>query len=283
MEIRHNPLVSVIIPNYNYGKYLKNSIDSVLNQTYKNIELIVVDDGSTDNSIDIALSYGEKLKLIRQVNSGVSAARNIGLANTKGTYVCFLDSDDSWEPEKVDLQIPLFSQQNVGLVYSSINICNKDLKIQSLMNANYKGNCSNYFYKFPIRSIILLGCSTAMVHKEVIERVGGFDVSLNSSADWDFFRRVSEITEVDFVDKPLVNYRRHNASMSASSLEVYYCDNEIAVRKLLSNPTKGKQNLRIYVKSRISWIKFQLAATKALLNEKEFVSAIRRLKKIFNF
>jgi glycosyltransferase involved in cell wall biosynthesis len=273
------PLVSVIIPNYNYGRYLKNSIDSVLNQTYENIEIIVVDDGSTDDSVEIAMSYGQSLNLICQKNSGVSAARNNGLANINGTYVCFLDSDDSWEPEKVEAQIALFDRPNIGLVYSSINVCDINLEFRSTLSAQYRGNCLDYFFKFPIRSIILLGCSSAMVHKDVINQVGDYDTDLNTSADWDFFRRISEVTEVDFIEKPLVNYRRHDQSMSSGSLTVYYEDNEIAVRKFLKDNTVAKR--RKFLKSRICWIKFQLGAIKALIRGEEILLAIQRIPRIF--
>lgn len=276
-----NPLVSVIIPNFNYGHYLKSSIESVLNQTYDNIELIVVDDGSTDDSVAIAAVYGQELKLIRQSNAGVSAARNSGIAHAKGTYICFLDSDDTWLPEKVELQISRFRLQNVGLVYSSINICDKDLIIQNIMQAQYKGDCLKYFYRHPIRSIILLGCSTAMVHKDVIEKVGGYDVKLNTSADWDYFRRVSEITEVDFVEQPVVNYRRHNTSMSAGSLRDYYRDNEKAIRKFLEKPPKLNAMSKNSLKSSFCWLRFQLGAVKALVRGREFGYALERIKQIF--
>ena len=278
--INLNPLVSVIIPNYNYAEYLKYSIESVLDQTYKNIELIVVDDGSTDNSVEIALSYGDKLVLLCQENSGVSAARNTGLANISGTYVCFLDSDDSWEPEKVESQIALFNQPNIGLVYSSINICDTDLKFQNTLIAQFRGNCLKYFYKFPIRSIVLLGCSTAMIHKNVISQVGIYDIELNTSADWDYFRRISEVTDIDFVERPLVNYRRHNGSMSSGSLTAYYNDNELAVKKFLKKAPNSKVDRRKNLRSRICWMKFQLGAIKALIREKEIGSAIQRARRI---
>jgi glycosyltransferase involved in cell wall biosynthesis len=95
------PLISVIIPNYNYGRYLTDSIESVLNQTYKNIQLIVVDNGSTDNSVVIASNYSNSLTLIEKEHGGVSSARNFGLLHAKGEYVCFLDSDVSWLPDNL--------------------------------------------------------------------------------------------------------------------------------------------------------------------------------------
>jgi hypothetical protein len=118
-----------------------------------------------------------------------------------------------------------------------------------------------------------------MVHKDVINQVGDYDTDLNTSADWDFFRRISEVTEVDFIEKPLVNYRRHDQSMSSGSLTVYYEDNEIAVRKFLKDNTVAKR--RKFLKSRICWIKFQLGAIKALIRGEEILLAIQRIPRIF--
>lgn len=275
------PLVSVIIPNYNYGHFISTSIESILNQTYKNIELILVDDGSTDNSVDIAKKYGSSIILIQQENAGVSAARNHGLGIAKGDFICFLDSDDSWEPEKVALQISKFQSEEVGVVYSSINICNEDLDFREVMPALHRGDCSSLYFKYPTRAIVLLGCSTSMIRRDVTIEVGNFDTSLNTSADWDYFRRIANVTWVDFVDKPLVNYRRHSASMSVGSLEKYYQDNELAVLKLLSAAAGGNRNLRLRWMSRLAWIKFQYGATTALLRGHRFSASVRHLKKLF--
>lgn len=275
------PLVSVIIPNYNYGHYISSSIESVLNQSYRNIELIFVDDGSTDDSVDIAKKYGSSIILIQQQNAGVSAARNHGLALAKGDFICFLDSDDSWEPEKIELQIRKFREDAVGVVYSSINICDERLVFTRFWAAAYNGDVAHFYFKFPTRAIVLLGCSSAMIRRDVAIEVGNFDTSLNTSADWDYFRRIANVTRVDFVDKPLVNYRRHSTSMSVGSLEKYYQDNELAVLKLLSDATGRNGNPRLQWRSRLAWIKFQFGATKALLRGRRFSESIQHLKKLF--
>ena len=279
----NRPLVSVIIPNYNYGHFISTSIESVLNQTYKNIELIFVDDGSSDNSVDIAKKYQSSIILIQQENAGVSTARNHGLVYAKGDFICFLDSDDSWEPEKVALQISKFQNKEIGVVYSSINICDEDLTFKETLSAFHRGDCSNLYFKYPTRAIVLLGCSSAMIRKNVTTQVGKFDISLNTSADWDYFRRIANVTRVDFVDKPLVNYRRHSASMSVGSLEKYYQDNELAVLKLLSDATEGNRSPRLRWRSRLAWIKFQLGATIALLKGRRFSESIRHVKKLVAF
>src|SRR5688500_1347785 len=94
------PLVSVIIPNYNYAHYLPQAINSVLAQTYSQVEIIVIDDGSTDDSVTVLRSYGDRIRWLQQPNQGVSAARNVGAHNTKGELVAFLDADDFWLPER---------------------------------------------------------------------------------------------------------------------------------------------------------------------------------------
>lgn len=110
------PLVSIIIPNYNKGKYIKEAIDSALNQTYRNIEVIVVDDGSTDNSIDIIESYGKKIMAYFLPHKNANVARNFGLSKSRGEYIQFLDSDDLIEKNKIEKQVKIFQKENVDIV-----------------------------------------------------------------------------------------------------------------------------------------------------------------------
>src|SRR5687768_8169523 len=113
----NQPLISVIIPNYNYGIYLGQAIDSVLKQTYSKVEIIVVDDGSTDNSQDILIKYKEKITFIKQANKGVGAARNTGVKNSSGEFVSFLDSDDIWLPTKLERQLEvMLADDEIGLI-----------------------------------------------------------------------------------------------------------------------------------------------------------------------
>lgn len=277
------PLVSVVIPNFNYGAYIQDCIDSVLNQSYPQIEIIVVDDGSTDDSVNLVEKYGLSVKLIRIENSGVSAARNYGMRIAKGDFLCFLDSDDTWESDKISLQLSKFVESDLGVVYSSINLCDVKLNHKGVVKAVHKGNIESLYYRFPTSAIVLLACSTAMIRSSLIHRTGEFDTRLNTSADWDFFRRLSRITKVDFVEKPLVNYRRHGSSMSVSSIEEYYRDNELAVIKQIRETPSliWKQTRKSTVV--ICWVKFQLQAVKALIRRKRFRPAFWHLKKLFFF
>ena len=111
-------LVSVVIPNYNYARFLPEAIDSVLAQTYGQIEIIVVDDGSTDDSREILDGYGDRVTVIFQQNAGVSAARNNGVSRSRGEYLAFLDADDAWLPAKIERQIAAFrGDEEIGLVH----------------------------------------------------------------------------------------------------------------------------------------------------------------------
>jgi glycosyltransferase involved in cell wall biosynthesis len=209
--------VSVIIPNYNYAQYIGQAIESVLLQTYSNIEIIVVNNGSTDNSLEILEKYRDRIFIVNQQNLGQSGARKSGLMHSKGEYIAFLDADDIWEPQKIEKQIALFSS-TTELVYSGINLFSeRDQKIVSTYIPIFRGSCSSAFIEFPGVSIVVSGESTVIFTRSLLEKVGGFDPELNSAAGWDFFRRCSKFTNFDFVSEPLANYRIHSSNMSKSS------------------------------------------------------------------
>jgi glycosyltransferase involved in cell wall biosynthesis len=207
------PLVSVIIPNYNYAQYLREAIDSVLNQTYSNLEIIVVDDGSKDDSKKVLSGYGEKIKTIFQQNQGVSAARNNGAKASGGEFIAFLDADDVWLPEKIEKQIRKFGlDKNLGLVHVGVEEIDADGKrIQTLLNG-LEGTVSHELLLLK-RAVILGGGSGLMIPRKVFDEVGGFDLRLSTSADWDIFYRIASRYAVGFVSEILLKYRFHNSNM----------------------------------------------------------------------
>ena len=163
--------ISVIIPNYNYARYLDQAIESVLVQSYENIELIVVNNGSTDNSLEVLEKYGDKIRLINQPNLGQSGARNSGLSLSSGEFIAFLDADDFWEPNKLEMQISLMNDAT-QLAYCGISPFKDpgNEKLQILL-PKYKGSCTNYFIDLPGASIVLSGESTALFSRELLEKV----------------------------------------------------------------------------------------------------------------
>lgn len=212
--------ISVIIPNYNYAQYLDQAIQSVLKQSYDNLELIVVNNGSTDNSLEILEKYEHKIHLINQPNLGQSGARNSGLSVSSGEYIAFLDADDFWQTGKLEMQSALMNS-TTQLVYCGIAPFKEaNSEFMPIVLPRYSGDCTRFFIKDPGVSIVLSGESTALFSRELLERIGTFDAALNSTAGWDFFRRCSRVTNFDFVNEPLVNYRLHATNMSKSKKNV---------------------------------------------------------------
>ena len=276
MEITEKfPLVSVIIPNYNYGRYIEECLLSVTNQSYKNLEIIIVDDGSTDDSISILEKYNTQIILVRKDNSGVSNTRNFGVNVANGEYITFLDADDTLEPTKIYEQMQLIKESSSELVYCGVNVVDSKLTCLKILLPQFRGDCTKLFYRFPTRAIVLLASGSPLMSRSLIDKVGYFDPQLHTSADWDYMRRMSHFSTIDFVNKPLINYRRHQESMSVKSLTSYYSDNTLAVKKMLADDSicmrrKERVWLNFY-----AWAKFNLGATKAFLRNGNIVQAIR--------
>jgi glycosyltransferase involved in cell wall biosynthesis len=206
------PLVSVVIPAYNAAAFLRAAIESVLAQTFRSFELIVVDDGSTDETAAIARSFGARLRYVRQQNARQAAARNHGLRESRGALIAFLDADDLWREDKLAKQVALLqSDPALGLVYCSMTEIDAAGRCLGELPARLRGHV--------MRDVLLgrggggggLG-STAVVRREVFEAVGDFDSDLPPCEDTDFFWRAASRYAVDFVDEPLVSYRQHSES-----------------------------------------------------------------------
>ena len=206
------PLVSVVIPNYNCARFLAETLDSVFAQTYPNLEVIVVDDGSTDDSLKVLESFASRVRVMRQANQGVSAARNAGIRESRGAFVAFLDADDLWHPDKLTKQIALFANPAVGLVYCAVEYI--DERGRSL-GTNFTGRRGRVLRSIALLqgTIVLAGGSTAVIRRECFDKAGDFDRALSTAADWDMFRRIACYYEIDVVREPLMRYRLRTRSM----------------------------------------------------------------------
>lgn len=255
------PLVSVIIPNYNYLKYLEKCLESVFNQDYTNIEIIVVDDGSTDGSLKYLMSLHNPLKVLQQKNLGVSVARNKGILESNGEFLAFLDADDFWHPSKIGNQMRIILNSNVDLVYSGVTLVESDgvTHIGSI-KPEYSGNCAPYFRQYPTKAIITLGASNALFRKSILANSGIMDPKLSISADWDFFRRYCDYGRVDYLEEQLTFYRQHPENMSTNS-DSFKSDTHRCVTKMLSDDryTKSKwDRFRTWFSTRILLTKYKL-------------------------
>ncbi len=208
--------VSVVIPCYNRADYIAETVESVLNQTYQNIELIIVDDGCTDNSREILEQYKDHITILEhpgRVNKGQSAAINLGLSHATGNYIAILDSDDLFKPEKIAAQVRyLEDNPNVGTVYANG------------MNITAEGKPTYMLYPEGDKAIIgpepvLEHCafnlpSNALVRKSVFVHAGFFDETLRTAQDHDMAIRIAEVAPVGYINQCLWSYRRHGNSIS---------------------------------------------------------------------
>jgi glycosyltransferase involved in cell wall biosynthesis len=204
------PQISVIIPAYNADRFINRTIDSVLAQTYEDYELIVVDDGSTDNTGQAVKSYGSKVQYIYQPNAGDGPARNTGINAATGKWLAFLDHDDEWLPEKLDAQMKLLSA-NPDLRWCGTNRYQSDGQRCAAVNDEHKiqkalGNC-DYFDNY-FRAIIKNDCqvitSTLMIRRDVFSEVGVFDVCWKRCADQDMWWRITyKFPRIGYISKPL--------------------------------------------------------------------------------
>lgn len=204
------PLVSCIIACYNRPDYVREAIQSALDQTYPNLEIIVVDDGSTDDTPEVLASYGDKIKVVRQANSGTAAARNAGIAVSHGKYLAWLDSDDAWLPQKIAVQVEVAERHaEIGVVFT---LC-------QAMDEN--GNPPPPSEPLPvpqgvIREDILrmlvvesqVMTPSCLVRRETFDRAGWYDPEF-SAEDWELNLRLAREAPFAYLDCPLTRVRIH--------------------------------------------------------------------------
>ena len=236
--------VSVIIPTYNSAQYLTAAIESVLQQTFKDFEVLVIDDGSTDNTSEIIKEFGDSVRYIYQENQGVSVARNTGIKNSKVKYVAFLDADDVWMPTKLEKQITAIKENPTSKAcYTEYISVSSDMKPQELRRMRCEDDILSNLL---LRGNVIGPPSSVLVERELIEELGGFDSNLSLSADWEMWIRLASVTEWTFVKEPLFMYRQHSLSMGRNTKLL----EEDTVRLLeksfamphLSNELKARRN-----------------------------------------
>lgn len=220
--------VSVVIPTYNRSRVVGRALDTVLAQTYRDIEVLVVDDGSTD---DTAQRLGRvrdgRMRYVRRRHAGVSTTRNAGVARAGGEIVSFLDSDDLWKPDKLEREVEFLARhRDVQAVFSDLEKRDGDLFVPSFMRASplfgrWLGSASypegvvlprRQMFLFLLQEVFIKP-SALTLHREAFTRTGGFDESWSSSEDWDFLLRLSRWAQFGYIDRPLAVLR-----LSADSL-----------------------------------------------------------------
>lgn len=195
MEKEFNPLVSIIIPVYNGANFISEAIDSALAQTYKNIEILVVDDGSKDNTGEIVKRYGNSVKYLPKENGGVSTALNFGIENAKGEYISWLSHDDFYHSDKIEKQIKILSglseeARKNTVLYSSFEEMNEDRNVYDKFEPQKKYSIKKLNNSFwPVIAGLINGC-TVLFPKYCFEQIGNFNPELKYTQDSDFFFRL---------------------------------------------------------------------------------------------
>jgi len=239
-------LVSVIVPVYNRQRIVCKTLDSIIAQTYSPIEILAIDDGSSDGSRRVLEEYAQRypdvVRVVAQSNQGQAVARNAGIRQARGEFIAFLDSDDIWVPRKLEQQIPLLVGE-VGLVYSAINemdASGRSLRIVPC-EANLRGNI---YHELLVRNRMTGG--TVVVRRAALERVGLFDEQLRAAENWDLWIRISREFEVDYVDLPLTGYLKHTQSLSFDTPRMREAATAVLRKHFPEPPSLGDPLLESY-------------------------------------
>ena len=193
------PLVSVILPTFNRAWTLKDAVESVLFQDYPHIELIVIDDGSEDNTQELLEAYKNKIIVLTQENSGVSAARNAGIKKSRGEFIALLDSDDAWDKRKISCQVEFFQRNPESLICQTEEIWIRNGK---RVNPKFKHKKPSGLIFEPSLNLCLVSPSAVMMRKKLFELKGYFNEDFTVCEDYDLWLRVSSTIPVFLIDKP---------------------------------------------------------------------------------
>lgn len=209
-------LVSVILPAYNAESFIFDAIDSVLTQTYKNLELIIIDDGSTDNTASIISNY-KGIRYLHQQNSGAATARNHGISVAKGKFIAFIDADDLWLPEKIEEQVNFLNQFEYQWCYcdSYFSWFDSGKSIGRLSSA--QGKYHNDVLIPYISGKFSIPLPSTLIRANVLEEIGCFDESLRTEEHTDLWARIAIKYPIGFIDQPLVEIRKRFDSLKGST------------------------------------------------------------------
>ena len=285
-------MVSAIITTYKRPpEIVKRAAKSVLNQTYKDIELIIVDDSpetyeQRNEVCAMALSLGERVKYIKhEENLGACAARNTGIKNSNGEYIAFLDDDDEWLPEKIEKQLCVMKKNNsVALVYCGRYIYHEQNNILKCQKVEFH---RGKIYDKLILNNFIGSTSFPLLRKSAIEKLGGFDVQMPAAQDFELWLRVAKAYEIDYVETPLVRYYVHNGDLITKNhtkkREALERLNELNMDYLIKHPKAHSvrilRTITHYIESDLKKSKelFWKAVKIYPLPNKDLLKAVKRL------
>ena len=283
-----NPLVSVIIPTYNRAGIISQTIDNIFQQTYRNFELIIVDDGSTDDTQSKLRQYDDRIRVVKQTNSGPAVARNHGAKLARGEIIAFQDSDDLWKPTKLERQVALLEMNRSA----SCCLCNVLLRVvdgRELTSFDFslirlvedEGIWFNVLEVLATRFVLFN--QAAAIRREAFERLDGFDQSLKYLEDYDLPLRLALQGPWVYIREPLVLYREGTpGSFSQQALKdsivLKGCELKLfeRIQTSIGDGTRQRK-VQKYVTHRLAMLRWQLKATKLKRSESFALRAVGRL------
>lgn len=247
--------VSVIIPVYNYARFIGRALDSVLSQTYGNYEILVIDDGSTDNLANVLKDYNSNIRYFYKENGGVSSARNFGIKKANGKLIAFLDADDEWTVDKLEKQVKFLSiNNNYRMCYTDMShVCNNAFVNRSYLHERkYKYFSSGDLYLNLLEEGFIF-VPTVMLYRDCFDQVGYFDESLTHSEDRDMWLRVAKKFQIGFIDEPLTI--RHDHGGGATSVRDKYHLGQIQMYSKVIDGCTNRAVCRVAIehRSRAYW------------------------------
>ncbi|MFQ5686787.1 MAG: glycosyltransferase family 2 protein [Candidatus Scalindua sp.] len=248
------PTVSVIIHTFNNEKFIAETVESVLSQTYSDYEIIVVDDGSGDGTRDALLPYMQEIRYHYKENGGIASAKNTGISLSNAEFVAFLDHDDLWIPDKLKIQMEYFNgNPQVGLVYAKYASFRGDKELRVKPEKGYSG----WIFK-TLLSKSIVQTSTVMVKRECLNAVGTFDESFKLADEYDMFLRVAKRFQCGFVNKELTRYRVHDRNASKNDL-LFDKENLRVFKKVYNGYTDLDGNEKKILRKRIARYSMRVA------------------------
>ncbi len=213
-------LVSVIIPVYNSAQFLKESLESIINQTYANIEIICVNDGSTDNSLEILKQYSDKITILSQENHGLASALNFGISKMKGSWFKWFSPDDVMYPYTIEILVDTAKKNSDTIVYSDWEIIDKKgNKLREFHESNYN-ELSNFEYNIRLLDGQQINVNTTLIPTSLFEKCSIRELDDPIAIDYDFFLHAALLYDINFylIQKPLVMYRIHSKQLSHTNI-----------------------------------------------------------------
>ena len=271
--MRMDPLVSVVIPTYNRASLVTEAVRSVLAQTFSDLELIVIDDGSTDGTREALQEFEGRLRYVRKKNEGAAAARNMGIDLAKGKYVAFLDSDDLWHPDKLEKQVRLLNENpDYPVIHTDSSVIEPEgRQIKASAARRRQSRNGKVFEQFFLCPIALALTSTVVMRRDCLDTAGVFDPRYPVFQDYDFFLRLAWNFPIYYLDEPLASYRLAPGSLTRSDIQRNIAEQEQILKAFVADHAKYFSSHPRLLRKK--WRRFHFDSAMALFHHEAYAAS----------